>query len=70
MSVYQGAATIQDKAGRALHVYQVTTIERSVCGERLGWALVAARDVDAARRRARALWPGVVVLDVYKAAAA
>ncbi len=69
MSVYQGATRIQDKAGRDLHVYQLTTLERTVCGERLGWALVAARDVDGAKRRARALWPGVIVLDVYKAAA-
>ncbi len=66
MSVYQGATRIQDKAGRGLHVYQLTTLERSVCGERLGWALVAARDTDGAMRRARALWPGVVVLGVCK----
>lgn len=49
-----------------MHVWQLTTLERSACGERLGWALVAARDVDGARRRARAMWPGVVVVDVYK----
>jgi hypothetical protein len=66
VSVYRGAERIQDKAGRDLHVWQLTTLERSVCGERLGWALVAARDSEAARRRARALWPGVCVLDVYK----
>jgi hypothetical protein len=66
MSVYRGATRIQDKAGRDLHVYQLTTLERSVCGERLGWALVAARDAAGARRRARAMWPGVTVLDVCK----
>lgn len=70
MSVYQGATRIQDKAGRDLHVWQLTTLERSVCGERLGWALVAARDVNGARRRARALWPEVCVLDVHKGAPA
>jgi len=70
MSVYRGATRIQDKVGRDLHVYQLTTVERSVCGERLGWALVAARDVDGAMRRARAMWPGVVVLGACKAAQA
>lgn len=49
-----------------MQVWQLTTIERSACGERLGWALVAARNGDAAKRRARAMWPGVVVLDVFK----
>jgi hypothetical protein len=49
-----------------MQVWQLTTLERSACGERLGWALVAARDEDSAKRRARAQWPGVVVVDVFK----
>lgn len=65
-----GAVSIRDKAGHELHVWQVTTLERSVSGERLGWALVAARSKTAAGRRARAMWPGVVVVDVYKGAVA
>jgi hypothetical protein len=70
MSAYIGATRIQDKAGRDLQVWQLTTLERSVCGERLGWALVAARDEHAALRRARRCWPALVVLDVYKGAVA
>jgi len=66
MSVYEGATRMQDKAGRDLHVWQLTTLERGGSGERLGWALVAARDEAGAKRRARAMWPGVVVVDIFK----
>jgi hypothetical protein len=66
MSVYRGATRIQDKDGAELHVYQVTTLEVGPVGERLGWALIAARGYDDARRRARNLWPTITILDVFK----
>jgi hypothetical protein len=63
VSAYIGAASITDKHGRALQPYQVTTLETDENGtERLGWALVAGRDLADACRRARRLWPWIHIV--------
>ena len=68
-TIYEGAREINDKHGAELHAYEVVTLEQDRNGtDHLGWALVAGRDFDDARRQARRLWPAVSVLAVTKGA--